>query len=106
MNKIASLLVLCLFTTNGCTSVNTIKKATKIAEKEWINIYGESILKKKPYNIFLIGDSVWTVSGTLPPSGWVINEKGDYTFTMNVGGVPVIKIRKEDGSIIEIYHSK
>jgi hypothetical protein len=105
-NSLIWFAILFLVLSYSCSSVNTLKKAIKIAEREWVNTYGVSALKLKPYNIFLQGDSVWTISGSLPISGWTVNENGDSTFTMHMGGVPVIKIRKYDGKVIDIYHTK
>lgn len=105
-NKIRELIFFIALAFCSCNSVYTVKKATRIAEKKWVEKYDQSILEFKPYNIALLGDSIWVVTGSLPPSGWNINQQGDSTLTIITGGVPVIKIRKNDGAIIENYHTR
>lgn len=66
--------------------------AIKIAEAVWLPRYGKNIYVKKPFNAELLGDSVWEVKGVLPKR--------------LVGGVPYILIRKTDGTILKMYHTK
>ena len=68
------------------------KTAIKIAEAIWEPIYGNSIYSKQPFIASLIGDTIWTVRGTLP--------KG------RKGGVPYIEIRKDNSTIIKVTHGK
>lgn len=65
--------------------------AKKIAEAVWLPIYGEKILKKKPF-IAKLKSGIWYVEGSLPP-----NLKG---------GVPYIEIREKDGKILKVIHGK
>lgn len=65
--------------------------AIKIAEAIWLPIYGEKVLKEKPYVAELKDGKVWYVNGTLK------EEKG---------GVAYIEINKKDCRIINVYHTK
>ena len=66
--------------------------ALKIAEAMWIPIYGDKVLKQKPYRCSLVGDSVWVVEGTLK-AGFV-------------GGTAYIEISKKDCKILKVTHGK
>ena len=63
-----------------------------IAKAIWLPIYGKSIYKEKPYIAYLNKDDIWVVKGTF-------NRKG-------FGGVSYAFIRRKDGKIIYIIHSK
>jgi hypothetical protein len=65
--------------------------AIKIAEAVWLPIYGENVLKKKPFKARLEKD-VWIVEGSLPKPG--------------PGGVPVAEISKETGQILRVSHGQ
>lgn len=65
--------------------------AIKIAEAIWLPIYGEKVLREKPYNAEL-KDSTWLVYGTLPLN--------------SLGGVAFIEIRKTDCKILKVWHEK
>ncbi len=65
--------------------------AIKIAESILVPIYGEQVLKKKPF-IVKLDENIWSIKGTLP--------KG------YLGGVPYIKIQKSDCKILMVGHSK
>lgn len=68
--------------------------AIKIAEAIWLPIYGEKIYEKQPFIATLSDDKeIWTVKGTLGKK-------------LMLGGVPYAKIRKKDGKILEVYHTK
>ena len=71
--------------------VGSQEKAIDIAEKEWLKIYGQNILKKKPFNAKLINDSIWIVEGT---------------FYGKKGGVPYIEINAKTCKIVKITHGK
>lgn len=71
--------------------VPNAETAIKIAEAVWLPIYGDAILKKKPFKAHLTGD-VWIVEGTLPAE--------------SVGGVPIAEISKKDGKIVRIRHGQ
>jgi hypothetical protein len=66
--------------------------AKKIAVAVWVPIYGNSIYFKRPYKTRLVNDEIWIVEGSLP--------------FFAIGGVPYIEIRKSDGKIISVSHSK
>ncbi len=68
--------------------------AIKIAEVIWLPIYGDNIYENQPFNAVLSADKkIWTVKGTF-----------DNKYIL--GGVPYAKIRKKDGKIIGVYHTK
>lgn len=73
--------------------ISDAKLAKEKAESLWIEIYGDSIKSKKPYNVAFDEESqVWLVQGSLP-----INHHG---------GVPHILIRKSDGKVLAVWHDK
>lgn len=80
--------------------------AVQIAEAVWLPIYGKGIYDYKPFKAVLIGDTTWHVFGTIAKSYIKINENGDTTFTITVGGVPHIFLNKSNGKIIDVYHTK
>ena len=80
--------------------------AIKIAEAVWLPIYGNSIYEKKPFVAYLIGDTIWHVHGSLPESKIKTDTNGDTIIFLNLGGVPNVYIRKDNGTIIDVYHSK
>ena len=86
---------------SSCISLNATDKiitkddALKIAENNFVKMFGKKVLSKKPFDVFL-KDDVWYVKGTLPSQPGVIMK----------GGVPYIEIRKKDGKILNIYHTK
>jgi hypothetical protein len=80
--------------------------AIQIAEKEWLSKFGPEIYSKKPFKAILEKDSIWHVYGTLKPIEIFVNEYGDSTINVNIGGVPHIFINKKSGKIINCYHSK
>jgi hypothetical protein len=56
-------------------------------------IYGEEhIASQSPYRAKLLSNTVWRVEGSLP-EGWI-------------GGVPTAFIRKADGQILDVYHTR
>ena len=69
------------------------KDAIKKAEKIWIKLYGESIKKEKPYQLFYDEkNDVWLVQGTLQS-----NMKG---------GVANILIQNETGKVLAVWHDE
>lgn len=66
--------------------------ALKIAQILFVRVYGEKILKKKPFNATLKDGKLWVVEGS-------IDEGVD-------GGVPHVEIQKSDGKILNLYHYK
>jgi hypothetical protein len=71
--------------------VKNAETAIKIAEINWLQLYGKEVLKEKPYSI-IFRDSVWIVEGTLPKN--------------MLGGVAYIEIRQSDGKILKVMHAK
>ena len=69
------------------------KDAIKKAEKIWIKLYGESIKKEKPYQVFYDEDNgIWLIQGTLRS-----NMKG---------GVANILIQNKTGKVLAAWHEK
>lgn len=67
--------------------------AIKIAEAIWLPIYGNKVLDKKPFRASLSKDKCnWIVKGSVP--------KGE------LGGYPIIEIRKSDSKVIRVFHTK
>jgi hypothetical protein len=101
--NIKSLLISIVIISSLCCkpyeSMNKIKDyvpdeetAIKIAEAIWLPIYGEDVLKKKPYKATLINNEFWRVEGSLEEE--------------ELGGVPIIEIRKTDCKILKVTHGK
>ena len=68
------------------------RTAIAIAIAVWAPVYGEEMIAaEKPYHARLI-DGVWHVDGSLPKE--------------MVGGVAHIEIVKDDGRIVDMWHSK
>jgi len=66
--------------------------ARKIAEIILVSIYGEELIEaKKPFYVKLINDEYWLVKGYLHAQ---------------YGGVPYLCIRKSNGEIIKVIHTK
>ena len=72
--------------------------AKKIAEAIWLPIYGEEVLKQKPYEAELVND-IWIVKGSLyiPPY-----ENPKYFR----GGTAYIEIQKRDCKVLKITHGR
>ena len=72
--------------------------AKKIAEAVWFPIYGEEVLKQKPYKAELVND-IWIVRGVpyIPPY-----ENPD-AFR---GGTAYIAIQKRDCKVLKITHGR
>ena len=77
-----------------CGMVPDKETAIKIAESVWYPIYGSEIYTELPFVAELEGDTVWEVRGSLPEGeGWV-------------GGTAVIRLRKSDGAVLDVWHEK
>ncbi|MDR0812419.1 MAG: YbbC/YhhH family protein [Oscillospiraceae bacterium] len=71
--------------------VGSAKEAKKLAESIWIELFGDSVTKKKPYRVFYDDtNQVWLVQGTI--------------FFMRGG--PNILIQKSDGKILALWQDK
>ena len=64
----------------------------ELAEKHLVKVYGERVLKERPWRITDNGDTL-TIKGTKLPPGCA-------------GGVAEITIRKSDGKILKCIHGK
>lgn len=98
--------LICFFAIISCTNNGTDHKewkeedgyvpdketAIKIAEVIWFRIYGQEVNERRPFIAKLIDGEVWVIRGTLPKE--------------ILGGVPHAKIQKEDGKILEVYHTE
>lgn len=65
--------------------------AIKIAEKSWKKKFGVMIYDSKPFYARLKNDSVWIVKGTLHGT---------------TGGTPYAEIRRKDGKVLVMIHTK
>lgn len=67
--------------------------AIKIGEIYLNHRFGtQNIVENHPLKAAIINDSVWKVTGTLPPNFF--------------GGVPEIHLAKKDGKVLKITHGK
>jgi NTF2 fold immunity protein of polymorphic toxin system component len=71
-------------------SVPDEQTAIRIADSVLAERYGRDQLESEKPLIATLSDTIWTVTGTLPPG--------------NEGGVAEIEIRKADGRIIHVTH--
>ena len=104
MKYLKLLFVLFLMVVISCTSkqplirinssfcLNNSSAAIKLAEKEWLRIYGNHIYEKEPFKASLKNDTIWVVKGTL--------EKGMR------GGTPYAEINAKNCQIIMLTHGK
>jgi hypothetical protein len=72
--------------------LNNQDEAVKMAEKMWLEHYGESIYNAKPFKAKIKNDSIWIITGTLPE---------DYD-----GGVPYAEINAKNCKILSFKHGK
>lgn len=72
--------------------VSNYKTAIKIAEYIWLEKFGNTIYKEKPFNAVLVADSLWIITGSLPEN--------------TAGGTLYIEINKKDGKIYRSIHEK
>lgn len=68
-------------------------------------MYGFTICHEKPYVTTLIGDSIWHVEGSMKESRKA-KKADDSVITVYAGGVAEIDIRKDNGSVLKVYHGK
>lgn len=74
----------------GCIPDN--KTAIQIAEIVWLNMFGKEIYIEKPFDTFLIKDSLWVVSGTIEDDA--------------LGGTFYIELLKKNGQILTVTRQK
>ncbi|WP_353102282.1 YbbC/YhhH family protein [Myroides odoratus] len=73
--------------------VPTADIAVQIAELILFPIYKkESIIEQRPYHVFLKNNSIWCIEGNLSDN--------------REGGVFYIEIRKSDGAVLKVLHTK
>ncbi|CAN5312118.1 hypothetical protein BH09BAC1_BH09BAC1_23130 [soil metagenome] len=90
--KLFLLLALSVLVFQTVNKVPDEKTAIKIAEVEWLKIYGDRIYDKTPFCAELENDSIWHVYGTLSP--------------ITLGGVPEAYINKRTAEVIKITHGR
>ncbi|WP_449399251.1 NTF2 fold immunity protein [Chryseobacterium wanjuense] len=84
--------------------VKNEETAVKIAEDSLFVIYGKSKIKdERPYNIELMKNKIWVITGSLNQS---ILDKFLYKDIPMFGGTFEIKINAKDGKIIHVTHYK
>jgi hypothetical protein len=66
--------------------------ARQIAEAILLPIYGDEILNQKPFEVSLLKDSIWVVTG--------IQKE------VSIGGVVYMEIQKSDCKILKVTHGK
>jgi hypothetical protein len=71
--------------------------AKRIAEAIWLPIYGERILKQRPYEATLNGD-IWVVEGLIPHP---YRNHSEFR-----GGTAYIEIQKKDCKILKVTHGR
>lgn len=93
-----SLVAILAFLTTGVNAQNQSQmkdvdslSAIKIAEKSWKKKFGVMIYDSKPFYARLKNDSVWIVKGTLHGT---------------TGGTPYAEIRRKDGKVLVMIHTK
>lgn len=77
---------------NSSFCLNNSAAAIKLAEKEWLRIYGNHIYEMESFVASLKNDTIWVVKGTL--------EKGMR------GGVPYAEINAKNCQIMMVTHGK
>ncbi|MFR1518742.1 MAG: NTF2 fold immunity protein [Clostridia bacterium] len=74
-------------------SVMDSEAAKKKAEDLWLELYGNNIKKKKPYQVFFDSkNEIWMIQGTLPLN--------------RAGGVPYLLIEMKTGKVLAVWHDK
>ena len=72
------------------------KIAVGIAQSVWTGIYGKNLVEKEKPFLVNLDDDIWIVEGTLSSNGnWI-----------TLGGTLYIEIRKSNGEIVKVFHSK
>lgn len=102
-------IVILLLVSNICFGQNCVPDSNadkKIAEEKWLAVYGKMVLDEKPYLVYLIGDSVWAVSGTLHPPSKIDTINGQVIYHVTFGGSAYIEIRKKDCKVLKVIHYK
>ncbi|WP_295203155.1 NTF2 fold immunity protein [uncultured Chryseobacterium sp.] len=77
---------------NKSFCLNNEDKAIKLAEKEWLKIFGKDIYETIPFESVLKDDSIWVIYGTLPKN--------------HVGGTPYAEINAKNCEILKMTHTK
>ena len=69
-----------------------MEELTVIAEKELVKVYGERVLKQRPWKITRNDDKNMTLTGTFHGQG--------------KGGVAEITLQKSNGKVLRVIHGK
>ncbi|WP_083535231.1 NTF2 fold immunity protein [Chryseobacterium kwangjuense] len=77
---------------NKSFCLNNEDDAIRMAEKEWLKVYGRDIYRYKPFKARVDSDSIWVVYGSLSLN--------------RVGGTPQAKINANTCKVIQIIHGK
>ena len=75
---------------NGC--LKDEYTAIKVAEILLVSKYGKQVKLNRPFNINLVNDSIWSISGTKDKR--------------MMGGVPFVQLRKSDCTVLKIGHTR
>lgn len=77
-------------------SIKSAEDAVQKAESVWLKLYGESVKKQKPYQVFYDAQSgVWLIQGTF--KRYLLSKKG---------GVAKILIKHSTGEVLAVWHEK
>lgn len=85
-----------VYKTLSAEPCSTPLAAAKVAERIFIKIYGENIVKERPWRV-AEKDGCYIVTGSMPQSG---------SGVIVLGGVAQLKLQKDDGRVWVFYHGK
>ncbi|WP_343680697.1 NTF2 fold immunity protein [Chryseobacterium arthrosphaerae] len=68
------------------------KEVISIAEKKWIEVYGKSVEKQKPFAVEKKNDSIWIVHGTFPKP--------------TIGGVAYAEVNIKTKKVVKYTHGE
>lgn len=68
------------------------KEVISIAEKKWIEVYGKSVEKQKPFAVERKNDSIWIVHGTFPKP--------------TIGGVAYAEVNIKTKEVVKYTHGE
>jgi hypothetical protein len=77
---------------NSNYCLNSSDKAIEMADKKWLEIYGNDIYNKKPFTAEFKNDTIWIIQGTLS--------------RLKKGGVPYAEINAKNCKFIIVTHGK
>ena len=85
-----------VYKTLSAEPCSTPLAAAQVAERIFIKIYGENIVKERPWRV-AEKDGCYIVTGSMPQSG---------SGVIVLGGVAQLKLQKDDGRVWVFYHGK